>query len=100
MKEKKYRKYLFSCLNKFRISGFFTLEEKSYNTFGDLLNKILDEVVVQKDFEAAKYCMILSQTFFKKSTDPSNQNIFLQNTIENHDIWKNMEFWEQIIKCS
>lgn len=100
MKEKKYRKYTFACLNKFRISGLFSLDEKSYSTLGELLNRILDEIVLQKDFESAKYCMILSQTFFKPSIDITNQRIFLQNAIENHEIWKNIEFWEQIIKCN
>lgn len=86
-------------MNKFRISGLFTLEEKSYSTIAELLNRILDEINMQKDFESAKYCMILSQTFYKPSSDINNHRIYLHTAIENHEIWKNIEFWEQIIKC-
>jgi len=42
--EKKFRKYFFACLNKYRISGLFILSERSFNIFGELLNKILNEV--------------------------------------------------------
>lgn len=100
MKEKKYRKYFLTCLNKYRIAGLFTIEEKSFGYLGDLLNRILDETVKEKDLESAKFCMILSQTFYKASSDPNNPRVFLQYAIEGHEIWKKTEFWEGIIKFS
>jgi hypothetical protein len=65
---------------------------------GEFLNRILDENLKEKDFEAAKFCMIISQTFYKVSNDPNKPRIFLQETIDSHDIWKHTDFWDGIIK--
>jgi hypothetical protein len=100
MKEKKLRKYFLTCLNKYRIAGLFTFEVNSFSLIGDLLNKILDESVKEKDFESTKLCMILSQTFYKAGNDPQLPRIFLQQAIESHEIWKRIEFWEGIIRYS
>jgi hypothetical protein len=100
VKEKKFRKYFLTCLNKFRINGLFTVEEKSFNFLGELILRVLDETLKEKDFESAKFCMILSQTFYKISIDPHKPRIFLQEAIEGHEIWKQTEFWEGIIKYS
>ena len=89
---------MLNCLNKFRTNGQFTLDDRSYSILGDLLKEILDEIYIHKDYESAKSCIILSQTFYKPADD-INQKIFLFDTIENHQIWKNIKFWEQIIKC-
>jgi hypothetical protein len=100
IKERKYRKYFLNSLNKFRIAGLFTIEDKSFSYLGELLNLILDDASKEKDYESAKFCMILSQTFYRVSTDPNNLRIFLQAAIETHEIWKQTEFWEGIIKYS
>lgn len=100
MKEKRLRRYLLTCLNKYRIAGLFTMEFNSFTLIGELLNKILDESLKEKDFESTKFCMILSQTFYKAGPDPQNPRIFLQQAIESHEIWKRIEFWEGIIKYS
>lgn len=99
-KEKRYRKYFLTCLNKFRITGLFTIEEKSFIYLGEILFKVLDETMRERDFESAKFCMILSQTFYKVSSDPNKPRVFLQEAIESHEIWKQIEFWEGIIKYS
>lgn len=62
--------------------------------------RILDETLKERDFESAKFCMILSQTFYKIGTDPNSPRIFLQEAIEGHELWKQTEFWEGIIKYS
>jgi hypothetical protein len=100
MKEKRLRKYFLTCLNKYRIAGLFTIETNSFALIGDLLNRILDEAIREKDFESTKFCMILSQTFYKAGSDPLIPRIFLQQAIESHEIWKRLEFWEGIIKYS
>lgn len=89
-----------TCLNKFRISGLFTIDDKSFLNLGDLLNQILDETSKDKDYESAKFCMILSQTFYKISQDNNHPRIFLQQAIETHEIWKQQDFWEGIVKYS
>jgi hypothetical protein len=100
MKEAKHRKYFLTCLNKFRIAGLFTIEANSFALLGELLNKILDEAIKEKDFETTKFCMILSQTFYKASNSSTCARVFLQQAIEGHEVWKRIDFWEGIIKYS
>jgi hypothetical protein len=78
----------------------FTLDEKSFTFVGELLLKVLDETLKEKDYESAKFCMIISQTFYKVHSDPNQPRLFLQEAIQSHDIWKQTEFWEGIIKYS
>ncbi len=91
------------CLNKYRIAGKFKLEEISFQTLGELIWFILDQSYLENDYEAARYCMILSQTFYCESTlDIKNKHqpkTSLQEKIENHEIWKNIVFWENFLKC-
>lgn len=98
--ERKNRSYFFSCLNKYRILGMFIMGEKSYNILAELLHKILDEIYKDRDYESAKSCMILSQTFYRISSDIHLPKFYLQMAIDHHGIWRDMEFWEQIIKSS
>lgn len=100
IKEKKYKRFFLSCINKFRLSGLFTLDEKSYFMIGELLNYCLDEIIKDKDYESAKNCMTLSQTLYKTASEPNKPRIFLQTVIENHQIWKSMSFWEDFTKCN
>jgi hypothetical protein len=65
-----------------------------------MLNRILDETSREKDYECSKFCMIISQTFYKVSSDPNKPRVYLQEAIENHEIWKQTEFWEGIIRYS
>jgi len=44
--------------------------------------------------------MILSQTFYRVSTELNNPRLFLQLSIESHEIWRDMETWEGIIKSN
>jgi len=87
-------------MNKYRISGLFTVEDKSFTFLGELLGRILDEATKDKDYECSKFCMIISQTFYKVSADPNKSRIFLQEAIETHEIWKSTDFWEGVIKYS
>jgi len=100
MNERRFRKYFFACLNKYRISGMFILSEKSFKILGELLYEILNEIYKDKDYESAKACMILSQTFYRVSTELSTPRLFLQIAIESHIIWKDMEIWEWILKSN
>jgi predicted metalloprotease with PDZ domain len=86
-------------LNKFRLSGLFTLEERSYYIIGELLYICLDEVVKDKDYQSAKNCMNIAQTLYKTANEPNKPRIFLQNLLESHSIWKSQDFWEEFIKC-
>lgn len=76
MKEKIYRKYFLTCMNKYRIAGMFILDSEAYDIVVDLLITLLDHSNHDKDYESMKFCMILSQTFYKPCSDSYN---FLTN---------------------
>jgi len=99
----KYRLQFLICLNKYRIAGKFRLLESSFQTLGELIRFILDQSFLENDYESARYCMILSQTFYTKDIDIKNKitkhKISLQEQIESHEVWKNLEFWENFLTC-
>lgn len=64
---------------------------------GEILKFILDEVLNNEDYESARYCIILSQTYH--FVNEKEEKISLQQMIENHGIFKNTEFWENFIAC-
>ena len=79
MKEKKYRRFFLNCLNKFRINGLFTLEDRAYYIVGELLQRCLDEITYDKDYHSARIVMTLSQTLYKTATEANKPRVFLQN---------------------
>ncbi len=81
------------------MNGLFTLEDSGYEILGDLLNLCLDEIWKDKDYQSAVVVMTLSQTLYKNALQPNKPRVFLQNILEYHSIWKNMDFWEDFIKC-
>ena len=89
-----------SSLNKFIISGLFNLDEKAFQYIGNLMLDSIDDMAREKDFESTRFFMLLSQTFYKTATEPNKPRIFLQTAIEQHEIWKSMDFWEELIKCN
>ena len=82
------------------MSGLFTLDEKSYFIIGDLISCCLDEVVKDRDYHSAKDCMNLAQTLYKTASEPNKPRVFLQSLVQNHILWKSLEFWEEFIKCT
>jgi hypothetical protein len=101
--EGKYRLHFLICLNKYRIAGKFKLTDSSFNLLGQLLSYILDQSFIENDYESARYCMILSQTFYCETFCDLKSKVVqkksLQDTIEKHDIWKSLSFWENFLKC-
>ena len=81
------------------MSGLFTLEEKSYLAIGDLLNLSLNQIFVDKDYDSAKNCMTISQALYKTASEPNKPRMFLQASIDKHQMWKKTEFWEDFLKC-
>ncbi len=99
LKEKKYRKFFVGCLNNFRLSGLFTLEDKSYYAIGSLMNLSLNQIYLEKDYDSAKNIMTISQTLYKTASEPNRPRKFLQSLIWKHAMWKKSEFWEDFVKC-
>ena len=92
--------------NNIRREGKYEIEENSYEIISkimiDLLNFNYDDN--KNDFDSnAKYIemiaiiIILSQTYYKLDK-PANKKIFLQKNIQNLNIFKNISFWNKLIK--
>jgi hypothetical protein len=100
IKDKRYRKHFFNSLNHYRINSIFLLSEIAYAIVADLLLCVIEELILQSDYENFRYCLILSQTYHKDSINSyNNSKVYLQNAIEVNNIFRDINFWEEIIKC-
>ena len=78
-------------LNRYRTEGKYLLPREIYNFISNLFIKILDTYKQDKDIFSAKNIIILSQTYFSKIKE---QKIYLYKSINNHEIFKDSNFWE------
>ena len=84
-----------SLLNKLRIHGRYKRSKEIIDLIGSCLNIILDKSSITKNYENAKVCMILSQTFFYK--DDNNEKIYICELIKNNGWIQKEEFWRNYI---
>ena len=75
----------------------FSITKNCFEIIGDILLQILDEVLIDKDYESARYCIILSQTYHFMN---DHEKVSLQQKIEKHDLLKMTDFWENFIAYS
>ena len=106
LENKNFRYYFILVLTKQRTKGRFKRSESLVRDLSDLLLKILEIAENEKDYEIAKNCLILSQTYYydknedKKRKDNKNDNeikIYLFEFIKNHKWLTNLEFWNGLI---
>ena len=119
LKEPFYKSYFLITLSKQRTKGRFQRSEILIQDLSEILHFILDESEKIKDYESAKNCIILSQTFYhdkldkknkkdKKEIKKDNKNdtkndkienkIYLFEYIKNYNWLKSVEFWEGIME--
>ena len=101
-----FRNYFILVLTKQRTKGRFKRSESLVRDLSELLLKILEIAENEKDYESAKNCLILSQTYYydknedKKKKDNKNDKeikVYLFEFIKNHKWLKNLEFWNGLI---
>ena len=92
-----YLENIFKFLNEYRGKGNFILTKKSYDTFIDLFNYILENFPTI-DF-ILKNILIFAQTFFTKQLDSSSKNnkLYIQSALKNNKIFNNEETWHRVI---
>ena len=78
-----FRKYFLITLSRQRTKGRFERSDKLINCLSEILHMILDLAEKENDYENAKNCLILSQTFYKEI--PINEN---ESNIKNNKIIK------------
>ena len=62
------------------------------------MKAILDFILKDEDFFCAKNIIILSQTFY--ILNEKKEKIYLQKNIENHSVFKNLDFWQNFIQIT
>lgn len=88
-----YRKYILQIMDRYRTKGLFEINQNCFNILGLTLNKIITLSIMDKDYSNIDSCLILSQTF-------SYNQLFLQNTILNHEGLKLKDTWIGLINHS
>ena len=107
LENESFRNYFIVVLTKQRTKGRFKRSESLVRDLSDLLLKILEISENIKDYDTAKNCIILSQTYYfeekienKKKKDNKNDSgkkIYLLELIKNNKWLKNVEFWTGLI---
>lgn len=99
MKIHEYRKYFLSTLTNQRLNGKFKRNEKLFNELLDILNFILDLAEKEKNFDNARNCIILSQTFYKEvEVDGEIEKVYLMEYIKKNKWLSQVSFWKDIIE--
>lgn len=83
-------------INKYRGNGIHEISFDLYDKITKVLHVLLDFVYENKDFQISKYCMILSQTYYKVE---NSKRKYLNDAIENNKLFDNLCFWEEYISC-
>ena len=85
-------------LNNFRTLSKFKLTTEHYKIIGNIFLKILtkfdEDKDKDKDYKIPKNCIILSQTYYYLHEE---QKIYLKTFIQEHRIFKDFNFWENLI---
>jgi hypothetical protein len=94
-----FRKNFILMLSKQRIKGRYKRSKKLIDDLSDILKKILEIDEREKNYEEAKNCIILSQTYYYEieKEDKKLYKYYLFNHIK-HNKWLNsIEFWENLV---
>ena len=95
LNKKEYKSYFIITLSKQRTKGRYKRSETLLKDLSEILLYILDESEKEKDYDGAKNCLILSQTFYyEKLKGKDKKKIYLFNYIKNNKWLKSLEFWE------
>ena len=84
-----------SNLSTLRSNGLYEKSEKFIHFIGKMLNIILDYAEKEHNFEKAKNCIILSQTFFYY--DLNKQRFYIFGLIKHNKWLKGTKFWRDFI---
>ena len=92
--------YFLIYLSKQRTNGRFARTQKLVNDLAEILNLILKSAEKEKDYHAAKNCMILSQTYYfdEKDKEGHTKKKYLLEYILNYPWLRTPDFWRGIIE--
>ena len=92
--------YFLIYLSKQRTNGRFARTQKLVHDLAEILNLILKSAEKEKDYNAAKNCMILSQTYYfdEKDKEGNSKKKYLLEYILDYKWLRTPEFWRGIIE--
>ena len=98
VKDIPFRQYLIIMISKQRGRGKCNKTKKLINDLSDLFILILEYSEKEKDYEGAKSCIILSQTYYYEITkDKKKYKYYLFNHIKKNKWLNSIEFWDNLI---
>ena len=95
---KNFRRIFLTYLNKLRTNTNLTLNDSSYKIIGNLLYESLIYSYKEKDFVCIKLIIEISTNLFKLNKVSTNPRVFLYEYLKNNLLWKDIKFWENLIK--
>ena len=95
---KNFRRIFLTYLNKLRTNTNLTLNDSSYKIIGNLLYESLIYSYKDKDFVCIKLIIEISTNLFKLNKVSTNPRVFLYEYLKNNLLWKDIKFWENLIK--
>ena len=100
MKIPEFRNYFIITLSKQRVKSRYQRSKLLILELADILNYILKFDEQEKNYEIAKNCIIISQTFYfevKAKDKDEKYKKYLFEYIVNNKLFKTFDFWEGII---
>ena len=100
LEQKWAQKYFLIYLSRQRTNGRFSRSQKLLKDLADILNLILQTSEKEKDYESARNCMILSQTYYyeDKDKDGNAKKKYLLEYILEYKWLRTPEFWRGLIQ--
>ena len=87
---------IITLLNRLRANSKFNKSKPHIEFLGIILKDILAIAEEKKDYNAAKNCILLSQTYYIKD-EKTNQKIYLFENIKNNKWVNSTDFWRVFI---
>ena len=99
MENQVYRQYFISSLTLQRTNGRYKREKKLFNELIEILKIILEYAEKENNFDNARNCIILSQTFYiEENKDGKIEKIYLMEYIKNNKWLSSPKFWKEYIE--
>ena len=97
LKEKSYKSYFLATLSKQRTKGRYRRSLSLLKNLSEIIKYILEDSKKTNDYDAAKNCIILSQTFyFERQFGKELKKKYLFDYIKNNEWINSIDFWVKL----
>ena len=96
LKDERTHELFLIVLSKLRTNNRFCREKSLIELLADIIINILNGAQKKKNYETAKNCIILSQTFFYND-ESKNKKVYILEYIKKHPWLQSLGFWKDFI---